>query len=209
MRDAALHGLLVGLVASLFGLQLLADLGWAPPWLPGVMTVVTLGAGIFTLAARDALRLPLVLCAGLGGVLLLLDWRADGTLSAAAAGFALLGMLLLALSLLRLILAPGPVRAARVEGAVALYLVMALFFATAYELVERWQPGAFHFASSAADAAQFRYFSIVAQTSTGFGDIVPRAPLARTLAMIQAVSGQMFIAVLLARLVALELAERR
>ena len=48
----------------------------------------------------------------------------------------------------------------------------------------------------------------MAQTSTGFGDIVAATPLARTLVTLQAVTGQIFIAVLLARLVSLELAAR-
>jgi hypothetical protein len=108
--------------------------------------------------------------------------------------------------LLRQVLAAGEVTRARIEGAIALYLLVALLFATAYETLEGFAPGSF--AGATALPQSFRYFSLVAQTSTGFGDIVPTTPLARTLVTLQAVTGQIFIAVLLARLVSLELAAR-
>lgn len=94
----------------------------------------------------------------------------------------------------------------RIEGAIALYLLIALLFATAYEMLEAASPGAF--AGALGHPEPFRYFSLIVQTSTGFGDITPVAPLARTLVTLQAVTGQIFIAVLLARLVSLELAGR-
>ena len=103
-------------------------------------------------------------------------------------------------------LAAGDVTRARIEGAIALYLLVALLFATAYETLEGFAPGSF--AGATALPQSFRYFSLVAQTSTGFGDIVAATPLARTLVTLQAVTGQIFIAVLLARLVSLELAAR-
>lgn len=65
--------------------------------------------------------------------------------------------------------------------------------------------GAFHPPTQPGELGRFRYFSPVTQTSTGFGDIIPVAPLARTLATLQAVTGQIFVAVLLARLVALRI----
>jgi len=45
------------------------------------------------------------------------------------------------------------------------------------------------------------YFSFVTLTTLGYGDITPLAPTARSLAMIEAVAGPMFVAVFLARLV--------
>jgi len=104
------------------------------------------------------------------------------------------------------VLAPGEVTGRRIEGAIALYLLIALLFATAYEMLEAASPGAF--AGALGHPEPFRYFSLIVQTSTGFGDITPVAPLARTLVTLQAVTGQIFIAVLLARLVSLELAGR-
>jgi hypothetical protein len=200
-RDGAMHALLVGLGTGLFVLQPLADLGWVPSWLPALVTLGTLAAGLLALHQPTWLRGPvaasaLVLAAGLA----LRSDTLDGIGS-------VLGLSLLAAALLRQVLATGEVTRQRIEGAIALYLLVALLFASAYEALEAASPGSF--AGATALPQSFRYFSLVVQTSTGFGDIVPAAPLARTLATLQAVTGQMYIAVLLARLVSLELVRRK
>ncbi len=200
-RDGAMHALLVGLVVGLFVLQPLADLGWEPPSLPGLVTLATLASGMLALHRPSRLRWPVALSGlALAAGLALRSDALDGIGS-------IIGLLLLALALLRQVLAPGDVTRHRIEGAIALYLLVALLFASAYEMLDAAMPGAFTGATGAPQS--FRYFSLVVQTSTGFGDIVPAAPLARTLATLQAVTGQIFIAVLLARLVSLELAVRQ
>jgi hypothetical protein len=50
------------------------------------------------------------------------------------------------------------------------------------------------------------YYSFVTLTTLGYGDIVPRSTLARTLAVMEAIIGQLFLVVLVARLVGLEIA---
>ena len=199
-RDAALHALMVWLIIGLFVLQPVADLGLVPNWLPGIVTLGTLVAGLLTMRPATRLLLPLIGC----GLLLAaaLGLGTEGVEGMAAVG----GLLLLCISLLRQVLAPGEVTRARLEGAIALYLLIALLFATAYETLAAVAPDAF---TGAVGLRQdFRYFSLVVQTSTGFGDILPAVPLARTLVTLQAVTGQMFIAIVLARLVSLELAGR-
>jgi len=49
------------------------------------------------------------------------------------------------------------------------------------------------------------YFSFVTQTTMGYGDITPATPLARSLATLQAIAGQLYLTVLVARLVALQI----
>jgi hypothetical protein len=53
------------------------------------------------------------------------------------------------------------------------------------------------------------YFSITTLTTTGYGDIVPVNPFARSLANLEALLGQFYLAITMARLVTLELADRR
>ena len=48
------------------------------------------------------------------------------------------------------------------------------------------------------------YFSFVTLSTVGYGDITPVHPIARTLAMAEALAGQLYLAVLIARLVAME-----
>jgi len=53
------------------------------------------------------------------------------------------------------------------------------------------------------------YFSYTTMTTLGYGDLVPHAPIARMLTSIQAVTGQIYLAVLVARLVGMQIAESR
>jgi hypothetical protein len=198
--DAAAHAMLFGLIAGLFLMPLLAAAGWLPGWLPNAVTVATLIAGSITLR-RDgrfgwAVAFAMLLAAAAQGAPgPTPDWVIAG------------GLTLLGAALLRGVLAPGRVTGARIEGAIALYLLVALVFAHLYEGLESALPGSF--AGPIGEEGSLRYLSLIVQTSTGLGDIVPVGAVARTVVTLQAVTGQMFVAVLLARLVSLEIASRR
>lgn len=97
----------------------------------------------------------------------------------------------------------GPITNQRLQGAVAVYLLIGLMWAFAYSLVDLLHAGAFAPATGPRDFAHFVYFSFVALTTVGFGDITPLHPLARSLVTIEALIGQLFPAILLARLVTL------
>jgi len=55
------------------------------------------------------------------------------------------------------------------------------------------------------ELAELNYFSFVTLTTLGYGDIVPRTRMARMLAQLEAVTGQLYLAILVARLVALQI----
>ncbi len=108
----------------------------------------------------------------------------------------------------------GPVTAHRIRGAIALYILIAMLFAFLYNLAEKLAPGAFSVAeswsqNSSSSGEAFYYFSIVTLTTVGFGDITAVHPLVRSLVMVEALVGQLYPAILLARLVTLELETRR
>jgi hypothetical protein len=105
--------------------------------------------------------------------------------------------------------APGRVTYHRVMGAVLLYLTIAVAFAALFSFVGTLVPKAFFGMSvedSPALASQIIYFSFATLTTTGYGDIHPVHPLARSLCNLEAVFGQLYPATLLARLVTLETA---
>jgi voltage-gated potassium channel Kch len=115
----------------------------------------------------------------------------------------------------RAVFGPGRVTLHRIRGAVAIYLQASLVFAFAYILIARLNPSAFNPpmilrdpfdtpAHTAPGGYNLIYFSLVTLTSTGYGDIVPIQPIARSLANLEAVIGQLFPAIVLARLVTLE-----
>jgi hypothetical protein len=108
----------------------------------------------------------------------------------------------------------GPVTAHRVRGAIALYLLVGLLFAYGYALIETLYPGSFQFPQWLSKQApdwneSMLYFSIVTLTTVGFGDFTAIHPIARSLVMAEALIGQLFPAILIARLVTLELETRR
>nr|WP_253604283.1 MULTISPECIES: potassium channel family protein [unclassified Bradyrhizobium] len=74
-----------------------------------------------------------------------------------------------------------------------------------------WFPDAFkgmNLEDDSAPASSVYYLSFVTLTSTGYGDIIPVHPLARSLCNVESVIGQLYPATLLARLVTLELRDQ-
>jgi hypothetical protein len=113
-----------------------------------------------------------------------------------------------ALVVLAKVVRPGTVTSQRIQGAVAVYLLFGLVWANAYEWTELTHPGAFHGATGTG-IGPWIYYSFVTLTTMGYGDIIPVHPIARSLAAAEALTGQLYIAILISRLVALEIAERR
>jgi len=112
----------------------------------------------------------------------------------------------------RAVFGPGRVTYHRVVGAVLLYLAMGLVFVALYGFVALSVPDAFtNLATLKGDfaiAGNLIYFSFVTLTTTGYGDIAPLHPYARSLANVEAIIGQIYPATLLARLVTLELTDK-
>jgi len=107
--------------------------------------------------------------------------------------------------------APGRVTYHRIIGAVLLYLTVAVTFASLFTFVGSLIPTAFTgmaVEDSPALATQLIYFSFSTLTTTGYGDISPIHPIARSLCNLEAIFGQLYPATLLARLVTLEAAGR-
>jgi hypothetical protein len=127
-----------------------------------------------------------------------------------ASGCLTIGLLLIFV-VARAVFAPGRVTYHRINGAVLLYLTIGLTFVALFTFVDLLSPHAFSGLSDADDqplASNLIYFSFVTLTSTGYGDIVPVHPIARSLCNIEGIIGQLYPATLLARLVTLELQDR-
>jgi hypothetical protein len=109
--------------------------------------------------------------------------------------------------------APGRITSHRLQGAVVLYLTVATIFASAFGLIWELSPGAFVNVvapvGGAEEVGTMLYFSLTTLTTTGYGDIVAVDPFARSLANLESVLGQFFLAITVTRLVTLELADRR
>ena len=108
----------------------------------------------------------------------------------------------------RAVFGGGRITYHRIVGAILLYLLIAVAFATLFAFVGLSIPESFKgiaFEDDAALASSLFYLSFVTLTSTGYGDIVPVHPIARSLCNIESIIGQLYPATSLARLVTLEL----
>ncbi len=112
----------------------------------------------------------------------------------------------------RAVFADGPVTTHRIVGAILLYLLIALIFASLYLFVGAIFPGSFvhmPIADTPHLGADVIYFSLTTITSVGYGDITPAQPIARGLCNLELTCGQLYPAILLARLVSLHLEAKK
>ena len=193
---------------------------FAPPAVSNLLVSTILGAalaaGSFSLVASASARatastLALIIggCHWLGGYLSL-----PLVSSAFAVGFMLFCLWAIAVSLRQVLAGPG-VDLNRIAGAICVYLLMALAWSSAYALVAVHVDAAF---VGLADLGavdfdsvwpELIYLSVATLTTLGYGDISPAVPLARALAYLEAVVGQMYIAILIAGLVGAHLSARK
>ncbi|WP_254067534.1 potassium channel family protein [Burkholderia sp. L27(2015)] len=101
----------------------------------------------------------------------------------------------------------GAVTFDRILGAIALYILIGVVWAEAYQLVSIHVPGAYAGIAhdgGPSDRSIWVYFSFVTLTTLGYGDITPVAQSARSLAIMEALIGQLYPAIVLARLISLQ-----
>jgi hypothetical protein len=104
------------------------------------------------------------------------------------------------------VFAPGPISGMRIQGAIAVYLLFGIGWAQAYEIVASVVPGAFTLpARDLSSPVEWFYFSFVTLATVGFGDIVPAHRIARALTITEALTGQLYIAILIGRLVGMQI----
>ncbi len=212
--DKGLSALLVFLCLALFVGSPLADAGSAGELAFDVLFSLLLVSGVVTVGKRPLLT---GFVAALTVATLVLRWaglRSPGSASQLA-GFALSIVLLLVLAALVLVqvFREGPITVYRIQGAIVVYLLVGFAWAAAYELVYREWPGGFQFAERGASDLRIThgllYYSFVTLTTLGYGDITPVHPAARSLAIGEALVGQLYPAILIARLVSMRIASRR
>ena len=85
-----------------------------------------------------------------------------------------------------------------------MYLLVGLIFAYAFQVIYLFAGTPSYNNMNAYDFKGFLYFSFVTLTTVGYGDITPVHPLARSLANFEALIGQLYPAILIARLVSME-----
>jgi len=119
-----------------------------------------------------------------------------------ALGMGLISLVLFVAVILGRTFRDGPVTTGRLHGGVAAYLLLGILWAYAYALVALLHPAAFSGSANAGDGQRaWFYFSFVTLTTMGYGDVLPLHPVARSLAILESVTGSLYLAILIARLV--------
>ena len=106
----------------------------------------------------------------------------------------------------------GSVTINKIVGSVCIYMLLGIVWALLYVFLDVIDPGAFEGLSldfDHRDTWNYIYYSFVTLTTLGYGDISPVNQYARALAYIEAICGQIYIAVLVASLVGAHLADRQ
>lgn len=116
-------------------------------------------------------------------------------------------------SIMHYVMDRSPVTADKICGAVSAYMIMGIAWAFVYALLYRGDPAAFRvpddlLSSETVNSIWTLYFSFTTLTTLGYGDITPVLPAAQSYAIMEAAAGQMFVAVIIARLIALQITHR-
>jgi Ion channel len=99
---------------------------------------------------------------------------------------------------------PGEITFQRIQGSIVVYLLVGLVFAYTFQAIYFFAGPSSYNNISGPDLKTFLYFSFTTLTTVGYGDISPVHSLARSLANLEALLGQLYPAILIARLVSME-----
>ena len=125
-------------------------------------------------------------------------------------GLSLVAVVVLAYVLLAQVFRDDAINMMRVQGAVAAYLLIGVAYAYAYLLDWHVNPGAITSTEGPmARLSDWLYFSFCTLSTVGYGDIVPTSRLSRSLATAEAITGQLYLAITIARLVGMEIGSRQ
>lgn len=208
-RFAALFVVLMALLAGppvFFGFGL--SRGWFEGLLSLLMLAIILSLCIESRQRRFAVLLgvPTILLAvvghtlpaGIGRWALLLGHLCEVAFLFASAGL-----------IVRSLFNSDALSADSIFGTVCGYLFLGLGWAVVYLVIEGFRPGSFAVSPALLDAQEtegvnpsvLNYFSFVTLSTVGYGDVTPISPVTRTLAWIEALTGQFYLAVVVAGLV--------
>jgi hypothetical protein len=200
-RLADRFGLLLGAVVLAVGFTMSApDTGW------GLLTAIGLQAGVLVIALRIAVVSRRLLRSGIAVAVALVAL----TMGAGVAGWdgpagfeyvlgAVLVLAAIAAIVARLGSRDGGVDGRTVLGAVCVYLLLSTLFTFAFGAVAA--QGGFFASDEPATLASLQYFSLATLTTVGYGDLAAAARLGRSLAVIEALLGQIYLVTVVALLV--------
>jgi hypothetical protein len=210
--------LLIILAVLLAGPPVLLGLGLSAAWFDGLMALL-LVAAILSLCFERRQRL-FALLLGIPTVLLSMGGHAlpgEVSVSVLFAGHLCEVLFLLGASVLivKSLFSAPTLKFDSILGTVCGYLFLGLGWAVLYSMIEDFRPGSFEISPKLITGGEparllphvLTYYSFVTLTTVGYGDISPVSPATRTLAWMEAITGQFYLAVIVAGLVSMLVAK--
>jgi hypothetical protein len=206
VRHRLLTVLLVLQVIVLFAMPAARSGGLNVPHM--VVYGVMLAFVVFAIVLSHKRGALVTITVSVGLTIVGIAWRQEHP-GVANYGLAAAGPILTQLSILWVVSAtvfgPGPSSPHRILGAVVMYLGIGMIFTSLDILVAQTIAGSFSYNIQPTDEFSLRetmtYYSYGTLTTASFGDIMPLHPIARSLANLESICGQLFPATLLARIV--------
>ena len=198
--------LLIALVGFITLVPVLGELGYGGMIFSIFYSTILLSAAYAVSERRGYFILALVLASPA----LVLGWinRFLGSpwLEFVAHVFTVFFLVLVAMLIVSHVLKAERVSREKIFGALSVYLLLGVIWAFLYLIVDFLVPGSFRYGQDGVlTSAEMVYYSFVTLTTLGYGDIVPIAPSVRALATLEALTGQLYLTVLVARLVGLHI----
>jgi voltage-gated potassium channel Kch len=186
-----------------------------PDWPVNLLLALALLGSTLTVARGHRRRLLTGLIAVVVVARLVGQWLGWGSVfeEASSVAWAVVAMVAAA-GAVRFMFRQGAVRSEHLYAALSAYLLVGMFMGVLYAAIGARSPEAFLVLGAPASPENFSlssaiYFSFVTLATLGYGDIVPVAEAARGLAVVEAVGGQLYLAVLVASLIGRRDAPRR
>jgi hypothetical protein len=196
-------GLLLSLLVAVYLMSAFAAGGWVS----ALQVVLFLGVIVLALRTsglpRKNVRLAAIvaLIGSTAAVVLALTGSTAALVGISAVWAAFL-LLFAVIIIVRRVLAEPEVTIQSIYGAVSAYLIIGLMFAAVYGAMNRFAGGGFFASGSPANTNTLQYFSFTTLTTLGYGDFTAAGSAGRAVAVLEALTGQVFLATLIARLVA-------
>jgi hypothetical protein len=169
----------------------------------------TVVVAYWTATARRAFLVPRVVVPSMALVLVVVGALEGAATQAmtAAVGVVLVGGVIVLIG--RDLFGRGRVDVQTVLGTLSLYVLLGALFASLYSFLAAVDPGDFFTRGDDGTAGERLYFSLVALTTTGFGDLAPASSLGRALVALEVVVGQLYVVTVVAVIVAAAAARRQ
>jgi hypothetical protein len=204
-RTHAYGALLLVIFASVCFQLAAPSEGWAR------LVAVVLSGGTLVLALRVSRRRPLVgvramMTAIVGtlvavGVVALIDRDAAAPAHAIATGLTALALIAIGLGVVAEVREHGAVDVRTVAGVLCVYLLLGTLYAYGFQLIADLSSQPFFAGVSAPTPNEFFYFSYVTMTTTGYGDLTAATDVGRSVAIAEALTGQIYLVTIVALII--------